>query len=306
MAGNPLVQSMTNAQKQDSRFGQFGAGGAYAGQNGQSAYGGQPSYGHQTQFEQNPYGQQQFGQGRYGQPSAADLNNMYQAPSAGPADTNRLTINDVIVKTGLNLGLVVIGAAMGWFVPILMFAGLLGGFVLGLVNSFKKKVSPALVMAYSLFEGMALGGISMFFEMSYPGIVSQAVLGTVIVFATMLVLFRSGKVRASSKATKVFMGAMIAYLIFCLVNLGSALFLGTNMRTMEVFGIPLGLIIGLLAIVMGAYSLVLDFTNVGEAVRVGVPERESWRLSFGLIVTLVWLYIEILRVISFIRQMADN
>lgn len=289
MAGNPLIQSMTNSQKQDSRFGRFGADTA----NGQNSYG--------TSSYQSAYGQSQ-----YTQPSAEELNTMYQAPSAGPAETNRLTINDVIVKTGLNLGLVVVGAAMGWFFPTLMFLGVIGGLVLGLVNSFKKKVSPALVMAYSLLEGMALGGISMFFETQYPGIVSQAVLGTVLVFVTMLVLFRSGKVRASSKATKIFLGAMIAYGVFCLINIGSALFLDTNMRSIEVFGIPIGFFIGLIAILMGAYSLVLDFTNVGEAVQAGVPERESWRLAFGLVVTLVWLYIEILRVISYIRSMADN
>lgn len=289
MAGNPLIQSMTNSQKQDSRFGRFGADTA----NGQNSYG--------TSSYQSAYGQSQ-----YTQPSAEELDTMYQAPSAGPAETNRLTINDVIVKTGLNLGLVVVGAAMGWFFPILMFLGVIGGLVLGLVNSFKKKVSPAPVMAYSLLEGMALGGISMFFETQYPGIVSQAVLGTVLVFVTMLVLFRSGKVRASSKATKIFLVAMIAYGIFCLINIGSALFLDTNMRSIEVFGIPIGFFIGLIAILMGAYSLVLDFTNVGEAVQAGVPERESWRLAFGLVVTLVWLYIEILRVISYIRSMADN
>lgn len=289
MAGNPLIQSMTNSQKSDSRFGQFGAQGANAGYN-----------------MQGQYAQPQYGQNQYAQPSADDLNAMYQAPAAGPADTNRLTINDVIVKTGLNLALVIVGAAIGWAFPLLMWVGVIGGLVFGLINSFKKKVSPALVMLYAIFEGMALGGISRFFEGIYPGIVGQAVLGTLLVFATMLVLFRSGKVRASSKATKIFLGAMIAYGIFCLINLGSALFFGMNMRSEEVFGIPIGLIIGLLAIVMGAYSLVLDFTNIGDSLRVGVPERESWRLAFGLIVTLVWLYLEILRVIYYIRSMADN
>ncbi len=302
MAGNPLIESMTNAEKKDSRFGQFGAGGAYSGQQNNAGYSQQP-YSNQ-QYTQQGYGQpQQFGQ----QPSAEELNSMYNAPAAGPVDTNRLTINDVIVKTGLNLALVIVGAVMGWFMPILMLVGVLGGFVLGLVNSFKKKVSPALVIAYSVLEGMALGSISMFFEQRYPGIVGQAVMGTLIVFATMLFLFRSGKVRTSSKANKIFMGAMIAYMVFCLINLGTMMFTGTNMRAdITIMGIPIGFFIGLLAIVMGAYSLVMDFTNIGEAVRFGVPERESWRLAFGLIVTLVWLYIEILRVISYVRSMADN
>ncbi|MEX3611322.1 Bax inhibitor-1/YccA family protein [Rothia sp. LK2588] len=311
MAGNPLVQSIVNNEKRDSRFGQFGAGGAYAGQAqyGQQAYG-QPGYGQaqygQQAYGQPGYGQTQYGQTPYGQPSTEQLNQMYNSPSASPMQTGQLTINDVIVKTALNLGLVVLGALAGWFIPALMFLGFIGALVLGLTNSFKRKVSPVLVMGYSLFEGFLLGGFSMMMESLYPGIVSQAVLGTLIVFATVLVLFRSGKVRATPKATKIFMVAMISYLIFCLANLGLALFTGTNMRTMEVAGFPLGLIIGLLAIVMASYSLVLDFTNVSEAVRYGAPERESWRLAFGLIVTLVWLYIEILRILSIIRAMSDD
>ncbi len=285
MAGNPLINSMTQPNQGQSRFGQFGAGGAYAGSSQQGQYGQQPGY---------------------TQASAEELNRMYQAPSAGPLQTGQLTINDVIVKTGLNLGLLVLAGVIGWFVPALVFVGLIAGLVLGLVNAFKKQVSPALVLAYSFAEGLLLGGISASFEASYPGIVSQAVLGTVIVFATILVLFRSGKVRASAKATKIFMVASLAYLVFCLVNLGTMLFAGNNMRSLEFMGIPLGFIIGLLAIVMASYSLVLDFTNIGEAIRYGAAERESWRMAFGLIVTLVWLYIEILRVLSYLRSMADN
>lgn len=280
MAGNPLINSMTKP-KGDPRFGQFGAGGTSTA---------------------NPYGQQQ-----YGQPTAEDLNQMYSAGTAGPADTNRLTINDVIVKTGLNLGIVVLAAVVAWYVPALMFVGLIGGLVLGIVNAVKKKVSPALVMAYSFAEGLLVGGISRFFEAAYPGIVVQAVLATVIVFATVLALYSSGKVRATPKMTRFFMIATISYGIFALVNLVSALFFNFNMRSdVTIMGIPLGLIIGLFAVLLATYSLLLDFTNVSEAVKAGQPERESWRLAFGLIVTLVWLYIEILRVIYYVRSMAND
>ncbi len=303
MAGNPLIENMTK-QNGDNRFGQFGAGGAYSGQhNGQNA---QQYIDYSNPRAQQPYSHGGFGQNPYASPSAQDLNQMYQAPSAGPAQTGQLTINDVIVKTGLNLAVLLVGAAISWFITPLVFVGFVAALVLGLVNSFKKKVSPALVVAYSFSEGLLLGGISSMFEAMYPGIVVQAVLGTLIVFATILVLYRSGKVRASAKATKIFMVAAISYMIFCLINLGAMLFMDTNMRSIEIMGIPLGLIIGLLAIVMASYSLVLDFTHIGEAVRFGAPERESWRLAFGLIVTLVWLYIEILRVLSYIRSMADN
>lgn len=281
MAGNPLINGMTKPQG-DPRFGQFGAGG--------------------TTTASNPYGQQ----APQGQPmSAEQLNQMYNAPTATPADTNRITINDIIVKTGLNFGLVIVAAAVAWQFPILMFVGLIGGLVLGFVNALKKQVSPALVMTYSVMQGFMVGGLSLFFEASYPGIVVQAVLATLIVFATILALFSSGKLRATAKVTRFFMVATISYTVFCLVNLVTSLFFNFNARSVEVMGIPLGLIIGLFAVLLATYSLLLDFTHASEAIKAGLPERESWRIAFGLVVSLVWLYIEILRILYYIRSMAD-
>ena len=318
MAGNPLLSSMTKPSG-DPRFGQFGAAGAgTANPYGQAGYGqqaqnpyGQAGYGQQTQ---NPYGGYQQGnysqQAPYGyenqQLSAYQLNDMYRAGTAGPVQTNRLTINDIIMKTGLNLGLVLLAALVSWNLPALALVGALGGLVLGIVNSVKKKVSPALVMAYSVMEGLLLGGISSIFEASYPGIVVQAVLATLIVFGTILGLYSSGKVRATPKLTRFFMIAMISYAVFCLINFVASIFFNFNARGVEVMGIPLGLIIGLFAVLLATYSLLLDFTQASEAVRMGQPERESWRIAFGLIVSLVWLYIEILRVLYYVRALADD
>lgn len=277
MAGNPLLTNMTKNQG-DPRFGAFGAGGSYQG-----------SYSTQTE-----------------QVSAEDLNQIYNAGTASPLDTNRLTVNDVVMKTGLNLGLVVLGAVVGWMVPMLGAIGAIAGFVLGLVNSFKKKVSPALVMLYSVAEGLFLGFMSVMFEARYPGIVGQAVTATIIVFGTILALYATGRIRTNAKLNSFFMVATISYLVFCLVNLGSVLIFNNDIRSMTVAGIPLGLIIGLLAVLLATYSLLMDFTNVSESVKAGVPERESWRLAFGLVVSLVWLYIEILRVLSYARAMLDD
>lgn len=312
MAGNPLLSAQTR-QQGDPRFGQFGAGASTQTSYGQAPYG-QQAYGQAPYGQQANYGgfQQQsapaYGQAPYGaeQVSPQQLNDMYSYGTATPADTNRLTINDVIVKTALNLGLVVVAAAVSWFAPLLMIPGLIGGLVLGIVNSVKKKVSPALVMLYSVCEGLLLGGISAMFEARYPGIVVQAVMATAIVFGTVLALYSSGKVRATPKMTRFFMIATISYAVFCLVNLVASLFFDFNARGIEVMGIPLGLIIGLFAVLLATYSLLLDFTNVSESVRAGLPERESWRLAFGLIVSLVWLYIEILRILSYIRAMAED
>ena len=300
MAGNPLINNMTKPAG-DPRFGQFGAGGTTTanpyGQQAQSPYG---TYQQGSYTQQAPYGYENQ------QVSAGQLNDMYNAGTAGPVDTNRITINDIIMKTGLNLGLVVVGAVISWYMPILMFVGFIGGLVLGFVNALKKKVSPALVMTYSVMEGLLVGGISRMFEASYPGIVLQAVMATVIVFATILALYSSGKVRATPKMTRFFMIATISYAVFCLINLVASLFFGFNARGVEVMGIPLGLIIGLFAVLLATYSLLLDFTHASEAIKMGAPERESWRIAFGLIVSLVWLYIEILRVLYYVRAMADD
>ncbi len=215
-------------------------------------------------------------------------------------------MNDVIMKTGLNLALVVLGAAVSWYLPYLMFVGLIAGLILGIVNAVKRKVSPALVMLYSVSEGLLLGGISGLLNKSYPGIAIQALLASVIVAGLTLALFANGKIRATPKMTKIFMIGMFAYLIYGIVSwLGAGLF-GSPLGSLSIGGIPLGLIVGLFTVAMATYSLLLDFTNTAEAVEAGLPERESWRLAFGLTASLVWLYIEILRILMYINEMVNR
>lgn len=240
------------------------------------------------------------------------LEHMYNQPSAGPAQTGRMTFDDVIVKTLLCLGVVLLGAAVPAFlVPglalPLMVVGALGGFVLGLVNSFKREPSPALILAYAGLEGLFVGGITMFLESMFPGIAMQAVLGTLVVFGVTLALFKSGKVRATPRAMKFFMIAMISYAAFSLLNLGLMVF-GVNddpwgLRGADFLGtgIPFGVVIGVFAIGLAAFSLIIDFTSISEGVRQGAPQKYSWTAAFGLTVTLVWLYVEILRLLAILR-----
>ncbi|WP_294563583.1 Bax inhibitor-1/YccA family protein [uncultured Arthrobacter sp.] len=239
------------------------------------------------------------------------LEHMYNRPAAGPAETGRMTYDDVIVKTILSIAVVLVGAAIPVFLvpglaPALMVVGLIGGLVLGLVNSFKREPVPALILAYSALQGLFLGGITMFLEAAFPGIAIQALLGTVTVFAVTLALFKSGKVRATPKAMKFFMIAMLSYLAFSLINLGLMVFGVSNdpwgLRTgVEIFGIPLGVLVGILAIGLAAFSLIIDFTSIDEGVKNGAPQRYSWTAAFGLTVTLIWLYIEFLRLIAILR-----
>jgi uncharacterized YccA/Bax inhibitor family protein len=270
------------------------------------------AYGHNN-YGQNQFGQQGYGQPGYGQQNMSNdqLQQMYNRPAAGPAETGRMTFDDVIVKTAICLAAVVAGAAVTLVVALplaslLMIVGALGGFVLALVNTFKKQPSPALILAYAALEGLFLGGLTRILDGMYPGVGLQAVIGTLSVFAVTLVLFKSGKVRATPKAMRFFMIATIGYAVFALINMvmmwTGAVDSPFGLRTsMEIAGIPLGVFIGLLAIGLAAFSLIMDFTSIEAGVRSGAPERFSWTAAFGLTVTLVWLYVEIIRLLAILR-----
>lgn len=322
MAGNPLLNSMTkNVTQGDSRFGRFGAQPQQTSQ--QAQYGQQQTYGQYGQqydqqgYGQNTYGQQPYGQ-QYGQPQygqQAQYGQPYGEADYGVAAPTysepipageRLTMNDVMVKTGINLGLVAVGAAVAWNAPVLLLLGMVGGLVLGLVNSFKKKVSPILVMTYALMEGLLLGGLSAVVDMRYPGVAVQAVLATLVVAGTTLALFANGKLRATPKLNKIFMIGAIGYMAYGLISILGAGIFGSSLNSFSIGGIPLGLVVGLFAVALATYSLLLDFTTTSEAVEAGLPERESWRLAFGLTASLVWLYVEILRVLMYLASIFSN
>ena len=131
-------------------------------------------------------------------------------------------------------------------------------------------------------------------------------LGTFVVVGVTLALFKSGKIRASKRATQVFLVAMIAYAAFSLINLVLMLTGVTGgqfgLRSVEVFGIPLGAIIGVFVILLAAYSLVLDFTTIKVGVERGAPRIFGWQAAFGVMVTVVWLYVEILRLLAIFRN----
>lgn len=255
----------------------------------------------------------------------AQLDGMYAAPSAGAIETDRMTVEDTVWKTAGLFAILVVTAVIGWvwtlggtqltsesnvsIVP--MMVGALGGFVLAMVITFtsRKKVRPALIFAYAALEGLFVGGISAFFEIQWSGIVLQATLATLSVIGVTLALFASGKVRASKKMTKIVMIAMLGYLVFSLINVVMMMFgaFGENsagpfgMLSQPVFGIPLGLIIGVLVVFMAAYSLVMDFDQIQQGVRNGAPRQYGWLGAFGIMVTVVWLYVEILRIIAIAR-----
>ena len=236
-------------------------------------------------------------------PTAEQLQAQYDLPAVSADQAGRMTYEDTIVKTLVSFGILVVGAAIGWFFPVLAIPAAIVGFVLALVNTFKRKPSPALVLLYSGFEGVFIGGISSFYAQLWQGIIPIAVLGTLGVVGVTLALFASGKVRASSRATKVFLVLIVGYLVFSLVNvvlmLTGVVDTFGGLRDVTIFGIPLGIPLGILVVLLAAYSLVIDFDQVKRGVETGQPRIYGWTAAFGIVVTVVWLYLEILRLASY-------
>ncbi|PSL36683.1 putative YccA/Bax inhibitor family protein [Labedella gwakjiensis] len=239
--------------------------------------------------------------------SAEELVEMYNRPAAAPSQTDRMTVEDTVMKTGISFGVLLVAAVVGWAVPALAIPAAIVGFVLALVNIFKKEPSPALILTYAGAQGLFVGGISSFFEMRWPGIVSQATIATLAVVGVTLALFASGKVRASKRATKIFLIAMVGYALYSLVNVGLMMFgvtdsaFGLNSQV-EIAGIPLGLVLGVFVVLLAAYSLVLDFDMIQQGVRNRAPRKYGWTGAFGIMVTVIWLYTELLRMFAIARN----
>ena len=220
-----------------------------------------------------------------------------------------MTYEDTIVKTGVSFAILLVGAVIGW---------VLGDYLI--VDDRRAPSSAscsasstpsrssrrrALILAYAVFEGLFVGGISMLYTQLFSSaIVPMAVFGTLGVVGVTLALFASGKVRASKRATQIFLVAIVGYAAFSLVNFGLMLTGVTDsmfgLRDIEIFGtsIPLGVPLGILVVLLAAYSLVLDFDGIKRGVTNGAPRKYGWTAAFGLMVTIVWLYLEILRLIA--------
>src|SRR5215218_6824538 len=241
-------------------------------------------------------------QSQYGAPAQYDP---YAAPSPYAATTTRyLTMDDVVTKTGISFLVTVLAAAAVWALPGqaawgLALPAVLVAFVLGLVISFKQIANPVATLAYGALYGVALGAISEAFNTIYPGIVMQALIGTFGVFAGMLVVYKTGAIRVTPKLTRWVLGAMIGALVLLLVNfVGYWIGFDLGLRA----GGPVAIVFSLFMIGLAAFMLLLDFDMADEAIRRGAPAKFAWYVAFGLLVTVVWLYMEILRLLSYFRE----
>jgi uncharacterized YccA/Bax inhibitor family protein len=226
-----------------------------------------------------------------------------------------LTIDDVVTKTGITLAVLVAVAAASYFMiaqnlalamPFLL-VGMLGGLALVLVAIFgRKQDNPAIVLAYAAFEGLMLGAFSFVVAnfqvsgISAGALISQAVVGTFGVFFGMLVVYKTGAIRVTPKFTRWIVGALFGAVALMLVNLVVGLF--THGAGPLRDGGPLAILFSLVMIGIAAFSFLIDFDQADQAIRAGAPEKAAWGIALGLTVTLVWLYLEILRLLSYFNN----
>jgi uncharacterized YccA/Bax inhibitor family protein len=237
------------------------------------------------------YAQPAYGQPAYGQP----------APPAAPS--RYLTLDDVVTRSLVLLGTLLVAAGFAWFVVPdsaiggVVALGFIGGLVLGLYMAFSGRANAVTATIYAGLQGLALGGISEMFNDRFNGIVVQAVTGTIMVAGGVLVVYKTGAVRVTPKFTKIVFASTLGIVGLMLVNLVAGFFTdgGLGLRT----GGPLAIGFSLLCIVIAASNLIVDFDMIEQSVRRGVDEKVGWYLSWGILVTLVWLYLEILRLLSY-------
>ena len=243
--------------------------------------------------------------------------------SASPTHTERgqgrMTLDNVIEKTAISLGILVVAAAAAWFyigdlgdvdtgdtafrtAGALAMGGALLGLVLSLVNSFKRIISPALVIAFAVVEGVFVGAFSKLVA-AYVGdaaIVFQAVLATMVAFFGTLAAYKFFNIQVTDKFRKVVTIAMFSFVGVMLLNFALSFTPWVDNGGLRGFN-TLGLVVSAIAVVIAVFMLIMDFDFVERGVEAGLPERESWRAAFGLTVTLVWLYIELLRILAILR-----
>ena len=265
---------------------------------GYAGFGGRPA-------QDSSYGQA----GQYGayqdEMSARQMEELFSSPSATAAASRKLTVDDVVMKSlGLFAVLLVFAAATGFLVPLRMSAvvvlpAIVATLVLGIVIAVKKSISVPLIVAYAAAEGVLVGAVTAAYGARYDGVVSTAVVATLSVFAAMFFGWKTGFVKVTERTRRIFGLAIAGYLIFALVNLVAALVFGASSGWgFFGFGSVASIAVSVFAVGLASYSLALDFDSIDRAVAAQLPEKTSWLLAHGLLVTLVWLYLEMLRLIA--------
>ncbi|MFT8396454.1 Bax inhibitor-1/YccA family membrane protein [Propionibacterium sp.] len=232
-----------------------------------------------------------------------------QGAPVGQAPAGRMTMNDVVAKTGTLFVILVGVAAIAWFAtpPVMLYPVAIISSIVALVAAVlvtvRRSVSVPAIMFYTVAEGVLIGAWSRVMEYLYQGIVAQAVLGTFVAAAVTLACYRYLGARVSGRMQKIFLISIISYAALAGLSLIFLLF-GLNLGLFEVGpgAGPLSWLFAGIGVVLAVVSLLMDFEQCERGVQMGAPARESWRAAFGLMVTMVWLYTNILRILSFFRN----
>jgi uncharacterized YccA/Bax inhibitor family protein len=264
-------------------------------------------------------GYAQFGAGAAGGAAAAVHADPYttQYPDQQQAGVSRpLTIDDVVTKTGITLAVLtavavasyyMVSVNLGLMMPFVLVGGLGGLAVILLATFGRKQDNPAIVLTYAALEGLFVGAASFLIanlvSTGGPGMIAQAVFGTIGVFVGMLVVYKTGAIRVTPKFTRMLVAALFGVMAIALLNFVLAIF---GVGGGEGFGLrsggPLAIIFSLVCIGLAAFMFLLDFDSADKLIRAGAPEKAAWGIALGLTVTLVWLYIEILRLLSYFQS----
>ncbi|MFE3743700.1 Bax inhibitor-1/YccA family protein [Streptomyces sp. NPDC059134] len=251
----------------------------------------------------NPYATNPYATNPYAQQQGAPVGTPQAPPSTGA-----MTIDDVVTRTGMTLGTVVLTAVLSWvLLPVdpanmgmsygIAIGAVLVAFALSMIQSFKRKPSPALILSYAAFEGVFLGVISNVVSTYIaPGVVVQAVMGTMAVFAGVLFAYKMRWIRVTRRFYGFVMAAAMGFVLLMVANMLFSVFGGGDGLGFRSGG--LGILFGIIGIILGACFLALDFKQVEDGVAYGAPREESWLAAFGLTLTLVWIYMEMLRLFS--------
>lgn len=223
---------------------------------------------------------------------------MYRAPS-------RLTVDDVVVHTLGLFAVLGVAAAVGWGLaphsPGIGFAAGFAALALSFAIAFSRTIRPPLVVLFALLEGFAIGMISRFYEAAYHGIVLQALLGTGVIFIVMLGLYRSGRLRATPRMRRVVYSTLMGVVAIGLIDLVMRATTGSHLPILN-DATPLGIILSLAILVVASLQFILDFDFIERAIAAGAPRSEAWRASYGLLIGFVWVYLELLRLLSKLRN----
>lgn len=238
-------------------------------------------------------------------PSAQQLQDMYDTPAYAPPRTRAMTLDDVVVRSFLTLATLVIGAAASWVLvpvasagPVLLLATVVE---IGLwaVITFGRKANAPLVLSFAAVYGVAVGIISHAYNDLYHGVVMQALIGTALAFAGTLAVYSLKIVRVTPRLTRFVVAAGFALLALMVIDILASAFGAAGGIGIRDPHNPLAYIFSVVAILAGCFFLLLDFDTIENGVRAGAPEKFAWYCAFGLVLALVWIYLELLRLLSY-------